>query len=568
MDDPLIYENFIRNVAGVATNRNVNEVLSFADTFRMLLSTSEKELDTFVKNTHAANSARANNAKILISTSAVMALKAVMFELKDRDMCDALPNAAMLTAIDANQVSLLRAQRTQALQDIAQENSLSLTTSMEIPKLTATNYETFMTAFTTLASRTKGASGTTLDYLMREVNGNYDAPGWASRAARLKACTKLNGARYIRDRESLYLLFVEHVGSEGVGSDIVNRFKTSKNGHACYNAFNAHFKNASFLENKASSATAAMSNAVYKGDRQHFTIETYYSIMSKAFNDLELAGAAHSLSEQQKITKFEQGLKDNNAISWSITAKNVWNSLPVANQTFDAYYNEFSQYMTKFKTMSSQNNRTTRIAAFNTGRGRGRSGRGRSGRGGRLGGRGRGRGRSKGGRSNNSYSPYSLASQYGNFQPQAKLYSDDEWAALNPHQKRMVQDLKGREGWINGQTPPAGCTIDQHGFATATTALVSAVQRSISAASTSSANNIVPLPPPPASGNTMEPPPNRVPPIINTNASTAGSAFGRSGTRVNPQSNDGSSVSQVSLVSINGQAYNGPIYDSHGTRIA
>ena len=87
----------------------------------MLLSTSEKELDTFVKNIHAANSARANNAKILVSTSAVMAMKAVMFELKDRDMCNALPNAVMLQAINPNQVSLLRAQRTQALQDMAQD---------------------------------------------------------------------------------------------------------------------------------------------------------------------------------------------------------------------------------------------------------------------------------------------------------------------------------------------------------------------------------------------------------------------------------------------------------------
>ena len=194
MDNPAIYENFIRNVAGVTINRNVNEVLSFADTFRMLLSTSEKELDTFLKNTHAANSARANNAKILISTSAVMAMKAVMFELKDRDMCDALPNAIMLQAIDANQVLLLRAQRTQALQDISEDSNQALTTSMDIPKLTATNYETFMNSFTTLTSRTKGVSGTTLDYLMRETNGNYDVPGWASRAARLKACTKHNGA--------------------------------------------------------------------------------------------------------------------------------------------------------------------------------------------------------------------------------------------------------------------------------------------------------------------------------------------------------------------------------------
>ena len=202
----------------------------------------------------------------------------------------------------------------------------------------------------------------------------------------MKACTRHNGACYVWDREALYSLFVEHVGSEGVGSDIVNQFKNSRNGHACYNAFNAHFKNALFLENKAAAATNSMNNAVYKGDCQHFTLETYYGIMSKAFNDLELAGAAHTLTEQQKITKFEHGLKESNAISWSITAKNQWNTFPLANQTFDSYYNEFSQYMTKFKTMSSQGNCNSCISAFNTGQGRGCGGRDRnSGRGGRSG---------------------------------------------------------------------------------------------------------------------------------------------------------------------------------------
>ena len=92
--------------------------------------------------------------------------------------------------------------------------------------------------------------------------------------------------------------------------------------------------------------------------------------------------------------------------------------------------------------MSAQHNWTSRVATCNTGRGSDRSSIGRSGRGACSGGRGRGRGCRHVRRSNNSYSPYSLASQYDNFQPQAKIYSDDEWAALNPHQKCMAQDLK------------------------------------------------------------------------------------------------------------------------------
>ena len=61
--------------------------------------------------------------------------------------------------------------------------------------------------------------------------------------------------------------------------------------------------------------TQAISNAVYKGGRQHFTLENYPSIMAKAFNYLKQAGPAHVLTEQQKITKFEGGLRDDKAIS-------------------------------------------------------------------------------------------------------------------------------------------------------------------------------------------------------------------------------------------------------------
>ena len=358
MDNPALFSAFLINVAGLTAARPRNEFLQFADTFRALLGTSEKELDSFVKNTHSSNSARANNQKVLIPPGSVITLKAVLFELKDRELCDALPNAVMLNALDPAQVAILRTRRTQAIQDQIEIDNTSLT-AMEVPKLTTSNYETFIASFTALCARTKASNGTTLDYLMRTTNGNYEAPGWASRAARLKACVRLNGARFIRDREALYSLFIEHVGTEGIGSDIVNRFKTTKNGYSCYHAFNAHFRNASFLENKATSATTAMNNAVYKGDRQNFTLETYYSIMAKAFNDLEAAGPAHALSEQQKITKFEQGLKDPTAINWAITAKNQWNTFAVGNQTFDSYYNEFSQFMTKFKTLSSPAARTS-----------------------------------------------------------------------------------------------------------------------------------------------------------------------------------------------------------------
>ena len=282
MDDPVVYLNFITTVAGVTVARARNELLSFADTFRALLSSNENELDRFVKDTHASNSARANNAKILIPTQSVIALKAVLFELKDREKCDALPNLAMLQGLNANQVSQLRARRNQAKQD---ESQTPAEVNVTIPKLTATNYEDFITAFESLASHIISSCGATLNYLMRSTNGNYEA-AWISRAERLKNCAKLNGPHFIQDSEKLYSLFLTHVGTSGVGSDIVNRHTITKDGYTCYQEFNRHFRNESCLDNIATAATNSMNNAVYKGDRPNFTMETYYGIMSSAFNNL------------------------------------------------------------------------------------------------------------------------------------------------------------------------------------------------------------------------------------------------------------------------------------------
>ena len=43
----------------------------------------------------------------------------------------------------------------------------------------------------------------------------------------------------------------------------------------------------------------------YQGERRDFTLETYYDIMSRNLNFLDLVGAVHSLTEEQKGIKFE-----------------------------------------------------------------------------------------------------------------------------------------------------------------------------------------------------------------------------------------------------------------------
>ena len=313
MDDPVIFETFLRTECGLTVARARNEMVTFVDSFTAVLSTSDNEIDSFVKNIHSSNSARNAVARILIPPSTVIALKAIRFELQDRQRCGALPNEITLRALDTVQMNYLRVQRTKSVQDQAMFSALSKLPDIVVPKLTSTNYEVFNTAFSATVARTIGMNGIPLDYIMRETDGNYDS-AWPTRGDKLKNCLSLTGAAYKNDNATLYSLYVQYVGTDGIGSNIINKYTANKNGRKCHQDFESHFRNASYLTNKAAAAMTAMNNAVYNGDRRNFTLETYYTVMSKAFNDLADAGVAHALNDVKKIAAFEQGLKDQQAI--------------------------------------------------------------------------------------------------------------------------------------------------------------------------------------------------------------------------------------------------------------
>lgn len=567
MNDQALFATFLQDHCGLENQAARGEIISFIVSFQALLGTTDEELDTFVKSTHDTNSARHHTQRILIPPGAVIKLKALLFELKDRERCGALPNLQMLQGLNAAQLAIMRTYRAQAkeLKDRKEKSNLQ---DIDIPKFTGTNHEEFSIKFRELISRTESIhGGTSLLYLLRVHDGVYDAP-YETREDKLCACLRLNGPDFKRDSETLYSLYVQYIGTEGHGSNIVNKFQRSKNGYKCHHEFETHFKNDSYLDNKASSAKQAIANAVYRGERRNFTLDSYYHIMSKAFNDLQLAGDAHTLNEHQKVLTFEGGLKDKEAITWYITAKEAWNRFPAAQQTFDTFYNEFSKYMNKVRTLSTQDTRNTRIAAFNTnntgnegGRphgGRGRGFRGRGGRGGR-GRSARGSGRGRGGRGrgfyHNLYNPYRVNT---NFRPEARNYPRDEWDNLTNDQKLQIQQLKANEGWVNGYTPPHGFSLNDRGYPVPSHAMVSAVQSIIG--NTNTSTNTTFLPPPPV-GDVP------VPPVINTVASQAGNSFGRSGSR-QPSTAGNNDDSTIGMVSVNGRNIQGPIFDGRGNRLA
>ena len=95
---------------------------------------------------------------------------------------------------------------------------------------------------------------------------------WPTRTDKLKNCILFRGASFTQDRETLYSLYVQYVNTDGIGSNIINKYIRSKNGRQCYLYFESHFRNESYLTNKASAATASMNSAVYRGD--HLMRET------------------------------------------------------------------------------------------------------------------------------------------------------------------------------------------------------------------------------------------------------------------------------------------------------
>ena len=105
----------------------------------------------------------------------VLGLKKILFELEDRDMCNALPNTAVLRGLDASQVSSMRKLRRQALINrlIIQEVSLP---DMKVPKLMDQTFDDWKPSSVSIFGPQYSFAGITLDYLLKDEElGNYEA---------------------------------------------------------------------------------------------------------------------------------------------------------------------------------------------------------------------------------------------------------------------------------------------------------------------------------------------------------------------------------------------------------
>ena len=100
MDDFPVFENLLSSQRGLNVNHARYETAVFVNSFTALLATSDVEINDSVRITHATNSARPTNGKIMIPASVIVALEASRFELDDRERCGALPLLAALQELD------------------------------------------------------------------------------------------------------------------------------------------------------------------------------------------------------------------------------------------------------------------------------------------------------------------------------------------------------------------------------------------------------------------------------------------------------------------------------------
>ena len=145
---------------------------------------------------------------------------------------------------------------------------------MKVPKLTSTNFEDWNTAFSSFVGRQYILADVTLDYLLRNKDDGYYNFAWISRDERINNCISFNGTIYKYDTEGLYSLAVEHIGTDGCGSNILIKHKRYKDGKKIYIELRSHFHNDSYKQNLATTANKATGEAMYHGERRTFTLET------------------------------------------------------------------------------------------------------------------------------------------------------------------------------------------------------------------------------------------------------------------------------------------------------
>ena len=131
-------------------------------TFISLAGIIDDDIDKFTTAVHGTNSGRTIAQSIYIPVVVIMHLKALRFELDDRNKFNSLPDAAMLAAICIAQLIFMRSTRNQYARDteILKNNFLPELTD---PKFTTSNFESVVDNFKSNVSLVDGIYGFSID---------------------------------------------------------------------------------------------------------------------------------------------------------------------------------------------------------------------------------------------------------------------------------------------------------------------------------------------------------------------------------------------------------------------
>ena len=140
MDDPVIILNFLENACNIQLQRVRYEIIELVLSFCTLMTTLEDQIDEFFKNTHRNNSTRANNQRILILSRAVIVLKSIRFEIKDRRTLNSLPNSAQQTGINYHDMAIFCQKISQAKEQEVQQRLVTLP-EINVSKFDGNNYD-------------------------------------------------------------------------------------------------------------------------------------------------------------------------------------------------------------------------------------------------------------------------------------------------------------------------------------------------------------------------------------------------------------------------------------------
>ena len=92
MQDPAVFVDFVRNIFGITTQVTIDTITNFVGSFGDFLVVNDEYIDTFSKDTHSANHARAAAQRILIINNITQGIKSMLFKLKDNKFWNDLPD--------------------------------------------------------------------------------------------------------------------------------------------------------------------------------------------------------------------------------------------------------------------------------------------------------------------------------------------------------------------------------------------------------------------------------------------------------------------------------------------